>query len=70
MKEFKLKVPDISCGHCVAAVRAALEGVEGVEGIEVSLDAKAVHVRGIDELDISDILGAIRAAGYSPEIAG
>lgn len=70
MKEFNLKVPDLACGHCVAAVRGALEGIEGVEEVEVSLDSKAVRVLGIDELDISDIVGAIQAAGYSPDVSG
>lgn len=70
MKEFNLKVPDLVCGHCVAAVRGALEGIEGVQEVEVYLDSKAVRVLGIDEMDISDIVGAIEAAGYSPDVSG
>jgi copper chaperone len=68
MKEFILKVPDISCGHCVAAVRGAVEGIEGVQEVQVSLESKTVSARGIDELDVSDIVRAIQGAGYSPEI--
>ncbi|MDS0525097.1 cation transporter [Clostridium sp. SHJSY1] len=34
----KLLIEGMSCGHCVAHVREALESVEGVSSIEVSLE--------------------------------
>jgi copper chaperone len=70
MKEFNLKVPDISCGHCVATVRSAVETIEGIEEVHVSLETKTVLARGIDELDLSDIVGAVRRAGYTPQVEG
>ena len=69
MKEMRMRVPDMSCGHCEASVRGALEGLEGVESIEVSLDTKLVTVRSIQELDEPDLMAAIRAAGFTPEAA-
>ncbi len=68
MKELSLKVPDISCGHCVAAVRDALETMEGVQEVHVSLEARTVLVRGTDELAPSEIAEAIREAGYTPQV--
>ncbi len=67
MTETQLRVPDMSCGHCEASVRGALERLEGVESIEVSLETKLVTVRSIQELDHLDLMGAIRAAGFTPE---
>lgn len=70
MKETKLRVQDMSCGHCEATVRGALETLEGVESVEVSLDTKVVIVRAIDELMGYDFLQAIEATGFSPELMG
>ena len=70
MKETRLKVPDMSCGHCVATVERALETLEGVESVGVSLETKMVIVRSIEELGDYDFLETIRATGFSPESVG
>ena len=70
MKETRLRVPDMSCGHCEASVRGALEGLEGVERINVSLDTKRVNILSIEELDAHDFIEAIRSVGFSPEMDG
>jgi copper chaperone CopZ len=70
MSETILRVPDMSCGHCVAAVQRALEGVEGVESAQVSLDSKIARITHIDGLDLGALLGAVQAAGYTPEPEG
>jgi copper ion binding protein len=62
-----LSVPDMSCGHCVSAVSAAVGSLEGVERVDVDLDSKRVAVEG-EPLDRGAIAGAIREAGY--EVAG
>ena len=67
MKETQFSVPDMSCGHCVASVKGALEIVEGVEGVEVSLETKLVTVRSIMELEEYDLMAAVRAVGFTPE---
>ena len=56
-------VPDMSCGHCKAAVSAALQGIAGVESVAVDLDTKLVVVRG-DRLDDQALRAAIDQAGY------
>ena len=70
MKEISLKVPDMSCGHCVAAIQGALEKIEGVESVEVTLETQIANVRFINELTPDDLLDAVKAAGYSPELSG
>jgi copper chaperone len=61
--EITLRVPDMQCDHCKAAVTAELEGVSGVRDVEVDLGAKHVVVRG-DELDDDALRAAIAQAGY------
>ena len=63
MNTLTYTVPDMSCGHCKAAVTAGLEGVPGVRGVDVDLDTKLVVIRG-DELDDDALRVAIADAGY------
>ena len=59
-------VPDMSCGHCVAAVKEELSRVDGVEDVTVDLDSKRVSVSGA----VSDeaVREAIREAGYEAAV--
>jgi copper chaperone len=56
-------VPDISCGHCRAAITSEVSTVAGVESVEVDLNAKTVTVTG-ESLDAAAIVAAIDEAGY------
>jgi copper chaperone len=66
MSELTYRVPDMSCGHCTAAVAGELERVAGVREVDVDLDTKLVVVRG-DELDDTALRAAIDDAGYEAE---
>ena len=65
MTEKTLKVPDMSCGHCKAAVEGELNRLSGVESssadvangvVEVSYDERCVTTGPLED--------AIEAAGY------
>ncbi len=56
-------VPDMTCGHCVAAIRKALDAALPGAAAEVSLDDHMVRVEG----DANAAIAALREAGYSPE---
>jgi copper chaperone CopZ len=56
-------VPDMSCGHCKAAVTKEISALAGVESVVVDLDSKRVEVTG-SELDDAAIRAAIEEAGY------
>jgi copper chaperone len=56
-------VPDMSCGHCEAAVTKEISALPGVESVVVDLDSKRVEVTG-SELDDAAIRAAIDEAGY------
>jgi copper chaperone len=68
MQEIHLKVPDMSCGHCIGAIQRAMEVVDGVIAVEASLDTKIVIVKGDRDLNENEILAAVRGAGYTPEL--
>ena len=60
-----LKVNGMTCMHCVAAVKKALEQVPGVETAEVSLDKARAVVTG--DADVQAMVAAIKEEGYSAE---
>lgn len=57
-------VPDMTCGHCKAAIEEAITEAGGKA--EIDLDAKRVTVEGMDAAAAE---AAIRAAGYGPQPA-
>lgn len=66
MNKLTLKVPEMSCGHCVASVSGAVERVPGVSDVKVDLEAKRVEVAG-EGLEPTAVAAAVREAGYEPE---
>jgi copper chaperone len=62
-QQLAYSVPDVSCGHCRAAISDEVGRVEGVAEVEVDLDAKRVAVRG-EQLDDAAIRAAVEQAGY------
>lgn len=63
METVQYSVPDMSCGHCEAAVTKEISAVAGVEAVVVDLESKRVEVTGQD-LDDAAIRAAIEEAGY------
>jgi copper chaperone len=66
MTEATFKVPDMSCGHCKAAVEGELNGLSGVESSNADVEKGTVAVR-YDESKVSNeqLKGAIVEAGYT-----
>jgi copper chaperone CopZ len=61
--DLTLKVQGMTCGHCVSAVKRALEGFDSVEEASPDLGSGLVRVRG-SHLDASALIGAVEKAGY------
>ena len=63
MKQLKLEVAGMSCGHCVAAVREALSAVPGVKVEDVKIGTATV---AFDEgkATVGDLVDAVSDAGY------
>ena len=63
-----LKIDGMSCGHCVSAVRSALEGVEGVTVERVEIGSAALRYDP-ERARPEAIVGAVADEGYSAEPA-
>lgn len=59
-------VPDMSCGHCKAAVEGELNRLSGVQHSNADFEKGIVEVRyDEDRVTTDDLKGAIEEAGYS-----
>lgn len=62
MQRFHL--PDMSCGHCVAAITEALKAADPQARIEIDRDAKTASVDSTLPRDA--LATALSEAGYTP----
>jgi copper chaperone len=58
----QLKVNGMTCGHCQAAVKRALESVEGVQNASVDLQTGTAKVEG--SANVSTLVAAVEEEGY------
>jgi copper chaperone len=66
MTERIFNVPDMSCGHCKAAVEGELNKLSGVREANADIESGTVEV-SYDEGTVTteDLKGAIEEAGYT-----
>ena len=66
MSDRTFKVPEMSCGHCKAAIEGELNKLSGVEYSNANLEEGIVAV-SYDESRVTteEIKGAIEDAGYA-----
>jgi copper chaperone len=66
MTEKTLKVPDMSCGHCKAAVEGELNKISGMMYSKADVEKGTVEV-SFDDSKVSneDLKEAIEGAGYT-----
>ena len=58
----KFSVPDMSCGHCTAAIEKQIRAADPAARVECSLDDRTVTVESA--LGAEALAAAIREAGY------
>ncbi|MDU6784213.1 heavy metal translocating P-type ATPase [uncultured Peptoniphilus sp.] len=63
-----LNVEGMSCMHCVAHVKEALEKLEGVREADVKLEEKRAEVKMDKEVSDDALIKAVEGAGYSAKI--
>jgi copper chaperone CopZ len=63
VQSLTLTAPEMTCGHCEAAVRREVGAVDGVTDIRVDLASKEIVVSG-SGLDRDAVVGAIDEAGF------
>ncbi len=65
MTTIVLNLEGLSCGHCVASTRKALEAVPGTTQVEVELNKAVVQ----SSADSQQLIAAVEEAGYHAEVA-
>lgn len=65
MAALTMHVPDISCGHCKAAIEEVVGQVPGVTAVSVDITTTSVRVEQADGVDVTAIEAAIVEAGYT-----
>ncbi|WP_374587428.1 heavy-metal-associated domain-containing protein [Ideonella dechloratans] len=60
-------VPDMTCGHCVKAITAAVTEADPAATLQIDLPS---HVVNVSSQTLSDdaLLETLREAGYSPTL--
>ncbi|WP_062551748.1 heavy metal translocating P-type ATPase [Peptoniphilus phoceensis] len=64
-----LNVEGMSCNHCTATVKKALEALDGVKEADVSLEGKNAKVELDKEVADEALVKAVEDAGYTAKIA-
>jgi len=59
------QVTGMTCGHCVAAVRAEIAALDGVENVEVTLETGEVVVHSASPPSREAVAAAVEEAGYT-----
>jgi copper ion binding protein len=67
MEHTTIAVNGMSCGHCVAAVKKALEELSGVEVEQVSIGSVTVSYDP-ESVSVEQIAEAVRNSGYEPMV--
>ncbi|WP_428644989.1 heavy-metal-associated domain-containing protein [Roseibium sp.] len=58
----KFHVPDMSCGHCKAAIDSSVKGADSSAKLEFDMDNRTVDIES--QLPAGKILEALKTAGY------
>ncbi|WP_374436934.1 heavy-metal-associated domain-containing protein [Inhella sp.] len=66
MNAHHFQLPDLSCGHCVAAVTRALQALHPMVQVQADPATKAVRVQAPAALSAEQLAAALREAGYPP----
>ena len=61
--QLELSVPEMTCGHCEAAIQKEVSAVAGVSSVVVDLETKLVTVTG-SGVDHEAVVVAIDEAGF------
>ena len=67
MKNRTVQVPNISCGHCVAAIQRGVSEIEGVLSVEGSHDTRDVTISwNSEKTSWQEIEGLMSQINYPP----
>jgi copper chaperone len=61
---YRFTLPDMSCGHCVAAITEALKAADAQAQVDIDRDSKTASVDST--LPRETLAAALSEAGYPP----
>jgi len=64
MNSYDFKLPDMSCGHCVASITAAMADLDAQAALAFKRDTRELQVT--TELPREAVAAALSEAGYPP----
>ena len=67
MDTITLKIPSISCGHCVMTIKREGGAVEGVEFVSGDPEAKTATFQVTNEQALKQLKATLAEAGYPAE---
>jgi len=62
----KLSVPEMSCGHCKAAVEKAVTSVDDLADLEFDMDSRTVDIDS--DVDDAGLIAALKTEGYESTV--
>ena len=60
-----MKIKGMSCQHCVASVKTALESIQGLSQVTVNLDTEEATFEN-DNVSREEIRAAVNKIGFEP----
>lgn len=66
MTQIQLQITGMTCNHCVAHTKKALEAVPGVKTVEVTLEPGGARIEG--DADPQALVAAVKQAGYEAKV--
>lgn len=66
MAKETLSIPNISCGHCVMAIKNELTEMEGVKSVEGSPETKTVDIEWDAPATLEKIKTTLKEINYPP----
>ena len=64
MEKKTFSVPNISCGHCVMAIKNELSELEGVKSVDGNPEAKSIDVEWDAPITVDKILATLKEINY------
>lgn len=62
-----IRIPDISCNHCVMTIKRKVGELDGVASVNADPDTKMVTVKWIEPMNWETISETLAEIGFAPE---
>ena len=66
MEKSTLKIPNISCGHCINSIKNELTEIEGVLSVEGNPENKTITIEWESPASIEMIRDSLKEINYPP----